>query len=112
MTIPQDRLYDKEPHNKLYDSVRWRKIRDIVLNSEPLCRLCLKSGKETPSSIADHIEPHKNDPKLFYDRENLQGLCGSCHSGVKRVAELHGYSQACDASGNPTDPKHPWNLKK
>lgn len=81
----------------------------MVLNQEPLCRLCLKSGKETPSTVADHIEPHKNDLKLFYDRENLQGVCASCHSGIKRVSEHVGYSQACDADGFPTDPKHPAN---
>lgn len=102
----------KETHNKLYDSARWRKIRDMVLNQEPLCCLCLKSGKETPSTVVDHIKPHENDPKLFYDRENMQGLCASCHSGVKRMQENHGYSQACDAQGFPVDPLSPWNVRK
>lgn len=104
--------YRKELHNKLYDSTRWRKIRNSVLNAEPLCRLCLKSGKETPSSVADHIEPHKNDLALFYNRENLQGICASCHSGIKRMEENHGYDQSCDASGIPLSPNHPWNLKR
>jgi len=105
------RLYDKEPHNKLYDSRRWRKIRDIVLNEEPLCRLCLKSNKETPSTVIDHCIPHKNDLKLFYDRENLQGICASCHSGIKRIEENYGYSQACGVDGFPLDSNHPWAKK-
>lgn len=100
--------YDKEPHNKLYDSTRWRKIRDIVLNEEPLCRLCLKSGKETAASVVDHIIPHKNDLSLFYSRDNLQGICASCHSGIKRQEENHGYSQACGVDGLPLDSGHPW----
>jgi 5-methylcytosine-specific restriction endonuclease McrA len=87
-------------------------MRLIVLDSEPLCRLCLKAGKETASTVADHIIPHKNDLKLFYDRDNLQGLCKHCHSGIKRIEENHGYSQACDEKGYPLDPKHVWNLKK
>jgi 5-methylcytosine-specific restriction protein A len=28
----------------------------------------------------DHIIPHKGDMKLFWDSDNWQGLCKSCHS--------------------------------
>ncbi|WP_327198035.1 HNH endonuclease [Sporanaerobacter acetigenes] len=27
----------------------------------------------------DHIEPHKGNEDLFYDINNLQSLCKSCH---------------------------------
>lgn len=97
---------------ELYGSTRWRKICSIHLGLNPLCDPCLLSGKETPATIVHHKIPHKGDPKLFWDTENLESVCASCHSGIKRMEDLHGFSQACDENGNPTDPNHPWNLKR
>jgi len=98
-----------EPHNRLYDSVRWRAIRKLVLNRDPLCILCLRRGIERGSQVADHIIPHNNDLKLFYDINNIQGVCYSCHSGVKRIQENKGIMQGCDEAGNPLDPNHWFN---
>jgi 5-methylcytosine-specific restriction endonuclease McrA len=92
-----------------YHSDRWRKFRRIVLNEEPLCAICLRCGQETLATVVDHIRPHRGDMELFWDRENVQGLCASCHSGVKRVKEHHEVSQACDINGFPIDAEHRWN---
>ena len=32
------------------------------------------------ASLVDHIEPHRDDQLLFWDRDNFQSLCASCHS--------------------------------
>lgn len=93
---------------RMYDTQRWRNLRDQVLHEEPLCRMCERMGRTTASRIVDHITPHKNNPVLFWDRSNLQALCASCHSGNKRMQEAHGYSQACGQDGLPLDQKHPW----
>ena len=98
-----------EKYPKLYGSARWRRLRALVLNEEPLCRLCERQGKTTAADTVDHIKEHKGDVALFYDRDNLQPLCASCHSGIKRIADRHGYSQAADANGFPIDSGHPWN---
>jgi len=98
-----------EKYPKLYGSTRWRKLRALVLNEEPLCRLCERQGKTTAADTVDHIKEHKGNVALFYDRDNLQPLCRPCHSGVKRVADRHGYSQACGVDGMPLDPNHPFN---
>jgi 5-methylcytosine-specific restriction protein A len=45
---------------------------------EPVCRSC--KGTPQPTRHTDHITPHRGDVGLFYDRGNLQALCGSCHS--------------------------------
>lgn len=100
----------KEPHNRLYDSVRWRKVRQMVLNEEPLCRMCLSIKRTTPATVVDHVKPHKNDMNLFYDRDNLQALCAPCHDSAKQMQERHGYSQGCDANGYPLDADHPWGV--
>lgn len=95
--------------NPLYLSPRWRKARASYLASHPLCVLCDRQGRVAPATVVDHIRPHGGDPELFWNQGNWQGLCATCHSGVKRMEENHGYSQAADLGGYPLDPKHPWN---
>ena len=94
---------------RLYDSARWRKIRKFVLNEEPLCAMCLKMGRETAATTVDHIQPHKNEYALFWDINNLQSLCYSCHNATKQMIDVHGYSQAAGIDGQPLDKQHPWN---
>ena len=94
--------------NPLYNTKRWRTIRAIVLSEEPTCRMCKRLGKITPADTVDHIKPHKGDLQLFYDRDNLQALCASCHSGAKRIQETKGYSKGCDVDGLPLDDGHWW----
>ena len=59
----------------LYESAEWRKVRAAFLKKYPICFIC---GK--PATIADHIIPHRGDLTLFYDENNLQPMCQSCHS--------------------------------
>jgi len=93
---------------RLYDSVHWRKLRDLVKREEPLCRMCLAAGRIVPSQVIDHIEPHHGNHKLFFNRENLQSLCKSCHDSRKALIENKGHSAACDVNGFPLDEGHPW----
>ncbi len=51
----------------------WRKLRELVLAEEPLCRVC--GGR--PSVMADHIVPKTHGGTD--DRENLRGICKRCH---------------------------------
>jgi 5-methylcytosine-specific restriction protein A len=97
-----------ELYPKLYGSARWRKIAKMHLDANPLCKPCILSGKETPATIVHHEIPHHGDPKLFWDGANLESVCASCHSGIKRQEENHGYSQACGVDGLPLDRNHPW----
>ena len=59
---------------------RWRKVRERFLMEHPLCVECLKEGRITPATDVDHIVPHKGNPDLFWDYDNLQALCHKCHS--------------------------------
>ena len=101
-----------EQYPDLYGSTAWRNLRASVLSEEPLCRMCDQQGRVTAATVVDHVREHKGDRKLFFDRENLQPLCASCHSGRKRVQDRHGYSAACGVDGQPSDPGHPWNRGK
>jgi hypothetical protein len=37
-------------------------------------------NRQTPATVVDHIIPHTGDPELFWDVDNLQGLCDPCHN--------------------------------
>lgn len=90
----------------LYDRA-WRRRRAEQLAEHPLCAWCMKIGRVTPASVADHIEPHRGDPVKFAGP--LQSLCATCHSAHKQLLETSGYIRGCDERGYPLDPNHPWN---
>lgn len=52
---------------------RWRRLRRMILNQQPLCVRC-----GAPATDVDHIVPRAagGDDSA----SNLQGLCKSCHS--------------------------------
>lgn len=60
----------------LYNDRRWKALRRQVLAEEPVCRIC----RDAWTHDVDHIETVKARPDLKLVRENLQGLCISCHS--------------------------------
>lgn len=66
-------------HQRGYDG-RWRKARVTYLSKHPVCVECAKEGRVVPATVVDHIIPHKGDKKLFWDTNNWQPLCASCHS--------------------------------
>ena len=75
---------------KWYRIARWRHPawgrRAQTLARDPLCVVCLPLGRIEPSTDVDHVIPHNGDADLFWDPQNLQGLCHSCHS-VKTQGE-------------------------
>lgn len=61
-----------------------QRARAQVLAEEPLCRECLKAGRERPSEEVDHIKPLAEGGAET--RSNRQGLCKFCHE-AKSAAE-------------------------
>ena len=95
---------------RLYDSQKWRKARKRFLKQNPLCVYCQRSGRTSAATIVDHIVPHKNNKKLFWNEKNWQALCKNCHDSVKAMEESRGIATGCGLDGTPLDPKHPWNI--
>lgn len=62
-------------YHYLYETARWKKMSKDFLKKYPICFIC---GK--PAKIADHITPHRGDVNLFFNEDNLQPMCWSCHS--------------------------------
>jgi 5-methylcytosine-specific restriction enzyme A len=72
-----NKQYDKDRGSSAkrgYGS-RWRKARIHYLVNNPICVDCGQLA-----TVVDHIIPHKGNYKLFWDRNNWQPMCGSCHS--------------------------------
>lgn len=55
----------------------WMRLRLVVLNEEPLCRVCLTHHRTTASAEVDHILALEHGGTD--DRDNLQGICTECH---------------------------------
>lgn len=87
----------------------WQKARTGHLRSHPFCVYCLRDpayaairtmapssailrcaelGLVAPmASVVDHIEPHRGDQVLFWNKANWQSLCGTHHSADKQREE-------------------------
>ncbi len=72
---------------KLRNSNAWRKAAKAYLARNPICVFCEQYNRLTPAQCVDHIIPWRGDRELFWDSDNWQSLCSSCH-GRKGIAEL------------------------
>ncbi|TKA98548.1 HNH endonuclease [Cereibacter changlensis] len=60
----------------------WEKARAAFLRSHPHCRRC-----GALATVVDHIEPHRGDQTLFWDKTNWQPLCATHHNSAKQREE-------------------------
>ena len=67
-----------------YYTARWNALKTQVRSEEPCCQACARAGLSTPTEDIDHIQPHRSDAALFFERTNLQGLCKRCHAQKTR----------------------------
>jgi 5-methylcytosine-specific restriction enzyme A len=58
---------------------RWRRARAAYLARHPLCVRCQAAGCIEPSTVVDHVVPHRGDEKLFWDTRNWAPSCKRCH---------------------------------
>jgi 5-methylcytosine-specific restriction protein A len=110
------RTAEANEYRKLYQTKHWRMLRERALLRDGFkCQRCgamLKRGKSHPqSAVVHHLDAHKGDHDKFFDLDNLQAVCWSCHSGVIQSEEKLGYSTEIGADGWPVDPNHPIGAK-
>jgi 5-methylcytosine-specific restriction enzyme A len=70
-----------------YNTQQWRNVRALILQDSPLCKACEEVGLITLAQMVDHINPVRLGGE-FWDRDNLQPLCNSCHAR-KSAKERH-----------------------
>lgn len=75
----------KDIYNKIYNTSRWRKLRQAYLMQHPLCELCEKDGKVKEAVEVHHITPISNAESelqmkdLGFNPDNLMALCEFHH---------------------------------
>lgn len=81
-TRETNRIYNhnRAETDKLYKTSRWLKLRKMKLAANPLCERCLRAGAFVPASIVHHKIEAKDDISKFYDFDNLESICQSCHN--------------------------------
>lgn len=72
---------------------KWQQARAGFLAKHPLCIKCQARGLVVVATDVDHIEPHKGDMAVFWDRSNWQAMCGPCHS-TKTASEDGGFGNS------------------
>ena len=90
---PKDGGRRSAAYRAWYTSTRFRKARDQFMMANQFCAMCGAMATDL-----DHIKSHKGDPSLFWDPENWQALCTSCHSR-KTAAEDGGFGNAARVAG-------------
>ncbi|MCI5096646.1 MAG: HNH endonuclease [Rhodobacteraceae bacterium] len=73
----------------LYADQNWIRASKAFLRRNPLCHDCAELGAVEPATEVDHIQPHRGDVRLFWDRSNWQSLCKPCHSRKTAREVLH-----------------------
>lgn len=65
----------------------WQRARAQHLRAFPLCAMCAALGVVEVATVVDHVQAHRGDMALFWDRANWQSLCTNCHSSRKQSQE-------------------------
>ncbi|NMG39900.1 HNH endonuclease [Chelativorans sp. ZYF759] len=107
-------------HAYLYNSAAWRGphgLRKQALRRDKFtcqrcgCMLVAGSPNHPRAATVNHRIAHRGDAELFFDLENVESVCKTCHDGLIQREEERGYKVGCDGEGRPVDPAHPWNLE-
>lgn len=75
----------KDIYKYVYNTTRWKKLREAYLMQHPLCEMCEKDGKVNEATEVHHITPISNAntelemKELGYNPNNLMSLCEDCH---------------------------------
>lgn len=99
-----NRAYDQRraennEYRRWYDLKRWKDLREhILVRDLYTCQAtgAMLTGKHpaADSPVVDHIKPHRGDPDLFWDPNNLRAVAKHWHDSVKQAMEKGGKARA------------------
>lgn len=75
-----------------YRTKRWAKLRmQVFVRDNFVCQrsgvLCVGRHPAPDSPVANHVRPHRGDPALFWDPDNLQTVSKQVHDGLIQAEE-------------------------
>ncbi|EDM66153.1 hypothetical protein PE36_00110 [Moritella sp. PE36] len=65
--------------NNIYNSSKWRALRERKIQNSPICELCNTIDILTPAAEIDHWLEIIDFRMLIWDLDNLVSLCAPCH---------------------------------
>jgi len=92
-TKAQDKTRDTlAPWRAWYRTPRWQRLRQAVFVRDGyICQrtgeLCSGKHPAPNSPVANHKRPHKGDPKLFWDIDNVETIAKACHDAAVQAEE-------------------------
>jgi 5-methylcytosine-specific restriction protein A len=85
--------------DQLYNTQRWKNLRRVKRQANPLCESCKDQGKIKLMVLVDHIKPVRDGGAMF-DPKNLQSLCRECHDEKTKQDLLNRNSNRWQEAGN------------
>ncbi len=72
---------------KWYATERWRKLRqEVFVRDAYTCQrtgmVCVGKYPAPNSPVANHKRPHRGDPALFWDKDNIETVSKEVHDGL------------------------------
>lgn len=77
----------KEFYADKYNSIAWKRLRNVYYSLHPICEECVKRNVVTPAVEVHHKrkwssgETEEEQWKLFLSESNLISVCKACHLG-------------------------------
>lgn len=82
--------YDKERETAVQRgyTTRWRKIRKMKKNANPLCEICEVEPKGM-IVVETELVHHMDKNSQHHEWDNLQSLCRPCHDEIHKGDRFH-----------------------
>lgn len=74
---------------KVYQSQKWKDIKNAHLMQYPICQICNKELAEDVHHIQTFLIDNDIDLKKAFDSDNLLSVCKSCHGKLHSKKEKH-----------------------
>lgn len=92
----KQRQINTEDRQQIYQSSKWKKLREAKLMEQPLCEICLARGIIKFAEDVHHKDSFLNyegNDRLWkaYDYSNLLSVCKECHSFLHRKGTTHSF---------------------
>lgn len=67
---------------KIYQSEKWKGIKNAHLMQYPLCQICEKELAEDVHHISTFLVDNSIDIEKAFDPDNLMSVCKKCHGKI------------------------------
>ncbi len=80
--------YQRDPDvQAFYQSPRWRRLRQMKLDRNPLCEVCQLKGFTTRAVMVHHTVPSRQGMEDALVMMYLVSLCHACHNQLETELE-------------------------